>query len=304
MTAQITAEFDDNDQFVEQLKLWGWEGSIRQTESGQFGARLELHKVDGMTALRAHHRIGNLREVLTPADARTFGLVVPASNSNTWCSKSFDQVILQMMPTGDYVATNSGSHQGYQFVFSNDLIARTLEALEIQTDLDLDACRIELNSDQAAGFQPLFDRLWTNTNEHSAGLTAEAVLSAFLLAFSSAPARSRSSIRGRTLVVQRAREFIDANLEEPLTLADIGRAAAASKRTLTAAFQDQLGISPIQYLKLTRLNRAHSTLRRSATGTVRVSDIANLFGFWHMGQFASDYRSLFGELPSESLSRQ
>lgn len=33
----------------------------------------------------------------------------------------------------------------------------------------------------------------------------------------------------------------------------------------------------------------------------RVSDIANRRGFWHMGLFARDYRSFFGELPSTTL---
>ena len=33
----------------------------------------------------------------------------------------------------------------------------------------------------------------------------------------------------------------------------------------------------------------------------RVSDVVNDWGFWHMGQFAADYRKLFGELPSETL---
>jgi len=34
-----------------------------------------------------------------------------------------------------------------------------------------------------------------------------------------------------------------------------------------------------------------------------VAEIANAWGFWHMGQFARDYRFMFGELPSETLGR-
>ena len=35
-----------------------------------------------------------------------------------------------------------------------------------------------------------------------------------------------------------------------------------------------------------------------------VSEIARRFGFRHLGQFASDYRVLLGELPSETLRRR
>ncbi|MFV2073945.1 MAG: helix-turn-helix domain-containing protein, partial [Thermoanaerobaculales bacterium] len=42
---------------------------------------------------------------------------------------------------------------------------------------------------------------------------------------------------------------------------------------------------------------------RSATQPTLVTDVANSWGFWHMGQFAADYRRQFGELPSETLRR-
>ena len=36
---------------------------------------------------------------------------------------------------------------------------------------------------------------------------------------------------------------------------------------------------------------------------MKVADVANEWGFWHMGGFAADYRKLFGELPSTTLNR-
>ncbi len=62
-------------------------------------------------------------------------------------------------------------------------------------------------------------------------------------------------------------------------------------------------MTPKAYIKGHRLFKVHRELRRSAPDKTRVSDVANLWGFWHMGQFASDYRKLFRELPSETLKR-
>ena len=44
---------------------------------------------------------------------------------------------------------------------------------------------------------------------------------------------------------------------------------------------------------------------RQADPTMKgiVADTANARGFWHMGQFAADYRRMFGKLPSETLAR-
>jgi AraC family ethanolamine operon transcriptional activator len=34
---------------------------------------------------------------------------------------------------------------------------------------------------------------------------------------------------------------------------------------------------------------------------VTIQDIASHWGFWHLSQFAQDYKKLFGELPSATL---
>jgi AraC-like DNA-binding protein len=58
--------------------------------------------------------------------------------------------------------------------------------------------------------------------------------------------------------------------------------------------------SPKAYLQAQRLMGVRRMLR--ATGAeVPISDIANEWGLWHMGQFAADYRRHFGELPSETI---
>ena len=75
-----------------------------------------------------------------------------------------------------------------------------------------------------------------------------------------------------------------------------------SERTLRYAFREQLGVSPKQYLQLVRLGGVRRNLQLAAAG-VKIVDVANRWGFWHMGQFAADYRRQFGELPSETLRR-
>jgi len=112
------------------------------------------------------------------------------------------------------------------------------------------------------------------------------------------PARTRS-YHHRKRVVDAAREFIRTNPENPVTITDLCQATHVSRRTLQYSFESIVGISPNQYLRISRLNCVRRALLQS-DGEENVTDIASQWGFCHMSQFAKDYGNLFGERPSET----
>lgn len=67
------------------------------------------------------------------------------------------------------------------------------------------------------------------------------------------------------------------------------------------AFRELFGVSPKRYLQAVRLNGVRRDLL-AATPEAKIADVANRWGFWHLGQFAADYRRQFDELPSETLA--
>jgi len=75
-----------------------------------------------------------------------------------------------------------------------------------------------------------------------------------------------------------------------------------NERTLRRVFLGWYGVPPKQYLMALRLNGVHKDLSKSNAATIKVSDIANRWGFWHMGKFSMFYRRQFGELPSDTLN--
>lgn len=77
-----------------------------------------------------------------------------------------------------------------------------------------------------------------------------------------------------------------------------------NERTLQRAFLDQYDISPKSYAKAHQLSNVYKALVRSNPEEINVYEVANRFGFKHMSQFAKDYHSHFGELPSETLNIQ
>ncbi|MBE9203684.1 helix-turn-helix domain-containing protein [Synechocystis salina LEGE 06099] len=57
------------------------------------------------------------------------------------------------------------------------------------------------------------------------------------------------------------------------------------------------------YLQAYRLHGARRQLKLTSPGETTVMAIAHQWGFWHLGQFSQDYKKMFGELPSVTLSR-
>jgi len=107
---------------------------------------------------------------------------------------------------------------------------------------------------------------------------------------------------GRRAAVHRVEEFLDAHELAAPSLAELCAIAGVGERTLEYAFRELLGMPPVRYLRLRRLNRVRSELRAAEPATTRVTDVATRWGFWQLGRFASEYRALFGEYPSETLS--
>jgi AraC-like DNA-binding protein len=102
--------------------------------------------------------------------------------------------------------------------------------------------------------------------------------------------------------VKRAIEFIQAHLQRAVTLADIARAAGVPGRTLLQHFKDCEGVSPMRYLRDARFARTRDALLR-AEADENITQIAMKWGFNHLGRFAVDYRTRFGETPSQTFRR-
>jgi AraC-like DNA-binding protein len=98
-------------------------------------------------------------------------------------------------------------------------------------------------------------------------------------------------------------QYIEANADSVLTPEILAKVGCVSVRTLHAAFQEQLGESPMAYVRRIRLSRVRAELLRADPQKERVTDIALRWGFLHQSRFAQQYREQFNELPSVTLHR-
>jgi AraC-like DNA-binding protein len=110
----------------------------------------------------------------------------------------------------------------------------------------------------------------------------------------------KSSRSRLTATTSRALEYIEAHLSEGMTVKDLSMATGLSRRTLEYSFQKQFETSPKSFINKQRFILVRREFLRSS-GEKSIAEISNRWGFWHMGQFAKDYRKQFSELPSETI---
>lgn len=91
-------------------------------------------------------------------------------------------------------------------------------------------------------------------------------------------------------------DFIAANLDRRLTLADLAMVAGLSVTRLKMLFRNTMGMPVHQYVMQRRADYARSLI---ATTTMPASEIALAAGFSHQSHMASTMRRLFGLTPSD-----
>lgn len=108
------------------------------------------------------------------------------------------------------------------------------------------------------------------------------------------------SSRNRFRIARRAETWIREHMGESFSIPEVCLALGVSRRELEYAFQTAFGESPRDFLESLRMNAVRTALRR-AVPEASVTEIALAHGLNHLGRFSTNYRSLFGERPSETI---
>ena len=221
-----------------------------------------------------------------------------------------------VFPDGAELCSVSGpDFHVYTCSFPKELLSNVAESLKLG-DSDavgggLDAIRVELSAMQK--LRSCLLRVCNAVrNEHMALSQAgfarrlthdlpREVITAMALGQSACPPATG---RKRLTAVERAEAYIEQHACKAISVSDICRASGVSERTLEYAFVERFGIGPKKFLMAFRLGTVRRQLLSADWRATKVADVANDWGFWHMGQFAADYQERFEELPSETLRRQ
>ena len=91
-------------------------------------------------------------------------------------------------------------------------------------------------------------------------------------------------------------ELMEANVEQPLTTAELSQMVGISKRQLERLFRAHMDTTPTHYYQQTRLNAGHQLLEQTS---LTVLEVAVEVGFASAGHFSKRFRAHFGYSPRD-----
>jgi AraC family transcriptional regulator, ethanolamine operon transcriptional activator len=280
-----------------------WDLDFRQIESGPMDTRIAVRSGKMLALLdiqmsRSVHQVG-----VAPPGMMTFG--IPQNRRlSEWRGESVAIPSLLSFGYGDeFQGVTDAGFRGITFAVAAQQLEDVANCLGIAIDHSLqralafpvrrDPGRLLQISRRARRFLAASDALPDRSEE-------ECIITELLIAATDCEKHDdRSSSASRSRAVSMALEFMDLRAEENTPIGTICTETGVSWRTLDRAFHERFGIGPKAYHSRLRLSRVRSELLEVGADCL-VSDVANKWGFWHMGQFAKDYCQLFGELPSET----
>ncbi|CAN7676294.1 AraC family transcriptional regulator [Rhizobium sp. LjRoot254] len=179
-----------------------------------------------------------------------------------------------------------------------------MRTIEFDTGVDLTGpagsaiwqhAQLMLGAAEAAGGMPDAYRMLLRD-----GLTTLLLSS---LASSVASAFQRPAPSAGPVAVRRAQDFMAANAEWAISMAEIAAASGVSLRSLQDAYRKSRGVTLGEGLLSLRLERFRAALV-ARDGMPSVSAAAFVAGFGHLGRAAAAYRERYGETPFETLRRR
>ncbi len=311
----VDRRFEDFDEFSEQIH--GWDLDFKQLQSGKSPAELLQFGRPDFHATRFHMEQAYHQRGGTTPNAVTIGLIEEGVEAATTPEGELQQDGLLFFPAGSEFSCGSPSQfRGYTLTIADSLIDEVAESAGLLQSMStlrtnqhlVKHCRQDM-------VNTVRQRLRHITNEikqieklaDGSNVARELefdLIRELLTAVADPQEMQKQFLSSRKkIVLQRALDYIEANPGKPIKVLELSQASGAGVRTLEYIFSDYFGVPPKAYLKSRRLIAVRHELRRSLPTQTLISEIAARWGFWHMGQFAADYRRFFGELPSVTIKK-
>jgi AraC family ethanolamine operon transcriptional activator len=308
--ALMQASFDDFDVFAEAVVAWDL--SFFPLDPGGFCADFAQLRFPKSSLLFCSMSQGVAQSGGLPAGCRTIGIPLAGCTPFKWRGYDVDSDVLMIFPRGGEL--DSRSQAGFQVItlsleesLLSELAQREglewlLETGERVVRPSFSVLRQLRGNAEYLLKQAISDPRTLESRELCSEIEKDLATAALEALASSSLHPVKPMAAERSQILRKAIDVIEARVDEPLLVGDLSEVVGSSARTLRYAFEEKFGVPPKVYLKARRLSHLRRTLH-AADPSQTVGELAKGLGFMHLGQLAADYRRMFGELPSESLTQ-
>ncbi|WP_276391254.1 AraC family transcriptional regulator [Eudoraea chungangensis] len=305
----VSADFT-NFEFFREAAL-NWELDFRLLSKGGFKAHLSLYTGESIQIGRTSLNGKIEQHGLIPKGYSTIVLPANPNISYTWLNKKVNGDHILIFPYDGVL--DSISFDGFDvFVISleYDYLMRRLEALEYKNAIGLFGKEEKIIRSNPEYIQSVVKDLdWFLRNQaqrpqEKKDILLERLFLEDLLDVIYANLENEDSllfsptIKKRDLAVNTAIDIIQYNSENTLNVRELSALTNVSQRTLEYGFMERFRITPKQYITAQRHHMVKKDLISEEYRNLSIFQVAAKYGFWHMGQFAADFKTQFGVLPS------
>ena len=97
------------------------------------------------------------------------------------------------------------------------------------------------------------------------------------------------------------KDYILKNLTENCSVCKLTERFSISDKSLEKYFSALFGVTPKKLITQLKLNQVHEELCYASAEDASVTEVAQRWGFSHLGRFSNTYKDVFGTLPSEDI---
>jgi len=302
----LKGDFNDFENFKEVIDDWDLDFNILSRDD--FGAYFHMFTSATFTISREKLQGTVEHRGLSPEGFRTIVIPINFENEFVWYNKKVSSNDLLIFPKNNIidVVTYSGLDI-YLISIEEKALFSAIENFRYpncERIFNGDRAELYLSHHFTSQFHYLANKLVDNAHVKTG--SDDAIVNRiiyFLLNYIEHSNQDKrfSSAKHKIIALKKAVELINDEQEQLPSIQTLCKETGVSERTLYNAFASKYQVSPSEYIKAVRLNRVKNDLFTQPEKGI--SFLAGKQHFWHMGQFAQDFKKQFGMLPSEFLKR-
>jgi AraC-like DNA-binding protein len=290
----------------------GWDIEFRQLDAGQLNAHATVIAGQDVQIIKFNLDKGFHQLGAGPEGMLTFGILDVDIPKITWCSEDMPGgTMANFNMESGFDCVSGAEFKGYGILLRPELLQRFAEQSGVAADVEkLAKQNVNWNSVTTLALGKRLGVICREAvklgydafNEQSEFINYEIGLAVIEELTRDTSNQDVIRTAHRSKVLRKALEILNDPDELPIPVSELCERSGTSPATLHRIFLSEYGVPPKAYIRSRCLSAVRDKLAHAPLDCL-VSDVANRWGFWHMGQFARDYFKLFGELPSQTLKR-